>query len=288
MSKPVSYDLADLTAPDIAEYLSERRTVLIPLGSHEQHGQHLPIGTDVITAMSLVHRVAELTGVVHTPPVWMGYSPQHLYAPGSGRGTVTLRASTYLAVISDLTRSLIHTGFDRLVFVNGHGGNNVVIDPVLRQVRADTGAMLVFVHGIVDGGVNVGLFDGILENAAEDMPGGHGSELETSQDLAWNPALVRLDRATRERARAASHLPASFAHPDGRSGIAFEGRNHFRAPWDYADITDVGMVGDPTTASAEKGAAALDALAAHIARGVTELESVDVAVHDRAFRNHAL
>lgn len=285
----VSYDLAELTAPDVRRYLDARQTVLIPLGSHEQHGQHLPLGTDVITALSVVHRVSAELGVVHTPPVWMGYSPQHMYEPGAGKGTMTVRATTYMALIEDLARSLVHQGFERLIFVNGHGGNNVVIDPVLRQVRYDTGALVVFVHAIIDGGVNTGLFEDILTNAPGDMPGGHGSELETSQDLAWNPDLVRLERAQPNPAEAPPSIPASFLPTDGRSGIAFEGRNHFRMPWGYDDLAPaVGMVGDPTTATAEKGREALDRLAAHVARGVRELESVPVTIHHRAFDRRAL
>lgn len=284
----VSTNLADLTAPDVRRYLETRKTVLIPLGSHEQHGQHLPLGTDVITAMSVVQRVSERTGVLHVPPIWMGYSPQHMYEPDARRGTVTVRATTYLALINDVGRSLVHQGFERLIFVNGHGGNNVIIDPVLREIRYSTGALVVFVHAIIDGGVNVGIFDGILTNAPHEMPGGHSSELETSQVLAWNPELVRLERAAPTPAEPPAHLPASFAHTDGRSGIAFEKQGYIRSPLDYSDISETGGPGNATTATAEKGVAALDRLADHIARGVLELESVPVTIRSREFEGRAL
>ncbi len=280
----VSTNLADLTAPDVRRYLETRKTVLIPLGSHEQHGQHLPLGTDVITAMSVVQRVSERTGVLHVPPVWMGYSPSACTNPMRAAALVTVRASTYLALINDLGRSLVHQGFERLIFVNGHGGNNVIIDPVLREIRYSTGALVVFVHAIIDGGINVGIFDGILTNAPHEMPGGHSSELETSQVLAWNPDLVHLERAVPTAAQAPAHLPASFAHTDGRSGIAFEQQGYIRSPLDYSDISETGGPGNATTATAEKGAAALDRLADHIARGVLELESVPVTIRARSSR----
>ena len=284
----VSANLADLTAPDIRRYLESRKTVLIPLGSHEQHGPHLPLGTDVITAMSVTQRVSERTGVLHTPPIWFGYSPQHMYEPDARRGTITVRATTYLSMIMDVGRSLVHQGFERLIFVNGHGGNNVIIDPALRELRYSTGALVVFVHGIIDGGINVGIFEGILTNAAHEMPGGHSSELETSQVLAWNPDLVRMERVAATPAQPPAHLPASFAQSDGRSGIAFERQNFIRSPLDYSDISESGGPGNATTASAEKGSTALDRLADHVARGVIDLEAVPVSIHGREFVGRAL
>ena len=67
------------------------------MASLEQHGPHLPLYTDTITAVEMSRRVAEMIGVLHTPPVWMGYSPQHMHGPGLGRGTITVRSSTLLA-----------------------------------------------------------------------------------------------------------------------------------------------------------------------------------------------
>lgn len=284
----VSWNLGELTAPDVQRYLRERRTILIPLGATEQHGLHAPLCTDVITATAICQRVSEQIGVLHTPTVWTGYSPQHLFEPGGGRGTVTLRSSTLQALLVDLGRSLIHHGFERLVFVNGHGGNKLVIDPVLRKLRYDTGAQVTFVHAIIEGAVAVGMLEGVLDNAAADLPGGHGSELETAQDLAWNPKLVRMERAQRWVAEAPAHVPAEFLRRDGRPGIAFEGLPHFSMPIDYADMGAVGAPGDPTTATAEKGEEAFRRFAGHVARGVLALESVPVEVHTRAFTDCVL
>jgi len=282
----VSWNLGELTAFDVRRYLSARDTVLIPLGSTEQHGDHLPLSTDTITATAVVQRVSEAIGVVHTPTVWTGYSPQHLYEPGSGRGTITLRSSTYQHLLVDVGRSLIHTGFNRLVFVNGHGGNKLVIDPVLRALREATGALVVFVHLVPEGGF--GILDGLLENSVEQLPFGHASELETSQDLAWDPRLVRMERARPTVAKSAAHLPSSFARADGRPGIAFEDQTYFSSPLEYRDLSDVGSPGDPTTATAEKGEEAFRRFAEHTARGVRELEQVPVEVHTRAFADRVL
>lgn len=284
----VSWNLAELTAVDVRRYLTRRTTILVPLGSTEQHGSHLPLCTDTITATAIVQRVSAELEVLHTPTVWTGYSPQHLFEPGGGRGTVTLRSSTYQALLLDVGRSLVHHGFDRLVFVNGHGGNKLVIDPVLRKLRHDTGAQITFVHAILEGGVDVGILEGVLENAPERLPGGHGSELETSQDLAWDARLVRMERAAPWTAGWPAHLPPEFARGDGRPGIAFEGRAHFSSPLDYGEFGEIGAPGDATTATAEKGEEAFRRLAGHVARGVAALERMPVDVHTRAFDDHAL
>ena len=115
-NKFLSWDLGDLTYVDIREYLKEKDVILVPMASLEQHGPHLPLYTDTITAVEISKRVAEMIGVMHAPVVWMGYSPQHMHEPGSGRGTITIRSSVLLNLIHDIGRSLIHHGFNRLIF----------------------------------------------------------------------------------------------------------------------------------------------------------------------------
>src|SRR5690625_4148496 len=87
-AKFVSWNLAYLSYVDIREYLAVKDTVLVPMASVEQHGPHLPLYTDTITAVEICERISEAIGVLHTPPIWAGYSPQHMYAPGDGRGTI--------------------------------------------------------------------------------------------------------------------------------------------------------------------------------------------------------
>ena len=72
----------------------------------------------------------------------MGYSPQHMYYPGKGTGTITIRPNLLLELWYDVGRSLIHHGFNKLVFVNNHGSNAKIIEPLLRRLRYDTGAMV--------------------------------------------------------------------------------------------------------------------------------------------------
>ena len=122
-----SWCLGDVCAADVKEYLRHSDTILIPKASLEQHGAHLPLFCDSITADEVARRAGRKAGILYTPTLWMGYSPQHLKAPGEGTGTITLRVDTYLNLLYDIGRSLIHHGFRRLVFVNGHGSNVKVV-----------------------------------------------------------------------------------------------------------------------------------------------------------------
>ena len=122
--------------------------MLVPIGSCEQHGAHLPLGTDTITALEVARRAAEQADVPYTAPLWIGYSPQHMREPESSVGTVTLRASTFNELLYDILRSLIHHGWNKLILVNGHGSNTKVIDPLLRRIKYDTGALVALVQAL--------------------------------------------------------------------------------------------------------------------------------------------
>lgn len=280
-AKFLSWDLGDISFVDVEEYLKVKDVILVPMASFEQHGPHLPIYTDTITAIEISRRVAQMIAVLHTPPIWTGYSPQHMHEPGRGRGTITLRSTTLLNLIYDVGRSLIHHGFNRIVFVNGHGSNVKVIDPVLRKLRYETGALISFVKPYMEN--YVGILAGLMENPPEETPGWHSSELETSQDLAWNEKLVRWDRANFTRAHVPEFLPRTFAKKDGMPDVEFEDYKYFTFPMDHHEFIESGVIGNPLRATKEKGEEAFRRLSEHVARGVLELMEVPVEVKNRAF-----
>jgi len=282
----ISWNMADLTVVDVKAYLETKDTVLIPMASMEQHGPHLPLYTDTITAIEVSSRVAEHIGVLHTPPIWMGYSPQHMHEPGQGRGTITLRSSTLLNVMYDVARSLIHHGFNRLIFVNGHGSNIKVVDPILRKLRYETGALISFVKPYMEN--YVGLMEGLLENPPEETPGWHASELETSQDLAHNPDIVRMDRAEFTKAHIPGFLPKSFEKKDGMPDVEFDGYKYFTFPMDHHEFIESGVIGNPLRATAEKGEEAFRRYSEHVARGILELMEVPVEIRNREFVDRVL
>ncbi len=282
----LSWDLGDLSYVDIQAYLNEKDIILIPMASLEQHGPHLPLYTDTITAVEISRRVSEMIGVLHTPPIWMGYSPQHMHEPGKGRGTITVRSSTLLAVLHDVARSLIHHGFNRLIFINGHGSNVKVVDPILRQLRYETGALIGFVKPYMER--YTGILKGLMENPPEETPGWHASELETAQDLAWNEKLVRMERAEHTKAHIPEFLPRTFAKKDGMPDVEFEDYTYFNFPMDHHEFIESGTIGNPLRATKEKGEEAFRRLSEHVARGVLELMTVPVTVHNRAFVDRVL
>jgi creatinine amidohydrolase len=279
--KFLSWDLGNNSFTDVQEYLRVKDTILVPMASFEQHGPHLPIYTDTITCVEISKRVAEMIAVLHTPPIWTGYSPQHMFDPGMGRGTITIRSSTLLSLINDVARSLIHHGFNRIIFINGHGSNVKVIDPVLRKLRYETGALISFVKPYMEN--YVGILEGLMENPWEETPGWHSSELETSQDLAWNEKYVRMDRANFTKAHIPDFLPKSFEKKDGMPDVEFEGYKYFTFPMDHHEFIETGVIGNPLRATKEKGEEAFRRLSEHVARGILELQNVPVNVHTREF-----
>src|SRR5688572_28169688 len=100
--RPVSHNLIDLAPPDIRWFQERSDVILVPIGSLEQHGEHLPLGTDTITALEVSRRAAAKADVPFAPPFWAGYSPQHMRDAEAGVGTITLRAGTLNEVLYDI------------------------------------------------------------------------------------------------------------------------------------------------------------------------------------------
>jgi creatinine amidohydrolase len=274
-----SHCLGDLSYVDVQEYLKHSDTILIPKASLEQHGPHLPLYCDTITATEVAKRAGEEAGILYTPTLWLGYSPQHMRAPGWGAGTITLRADTYLNLIYDIGRSLIHHGFNRLIFVNGHGSNVKVIDPVLRRLRYETGALIAYYKPYAER--YIGMLKDILEGPVEETPGWHAGELETSQCLAHDPALVRLDRAVVDKAHSPKWLGDAWGKKDGMPDAEFQGYQYFNFPFDHEEFTDSGIMGNPHRGTAQKGEIAFQRFSKHLIDAVDELERVDVQVKNR-------
>lgn len=280
-----SYNLADLAPPDIKAYLESKDIVMIPIASMEQHGPHLPLATDTIQAEEIARRAGKLAKVLYTPCVWFGYSPQHMYGTGEGTGTITVRSQILLEVWYDIARSLIYHGFNKLVFVNNHGSNTKIIEPLLRRIGYETGAFVTMSK--LYGERYMGLIEGVMENPPEETPGWHSSELETSQVMAHNASLVKMDRAVSQRAHRPSWFPDSFVKLDGAPDVEFKGYQYFVFATDHSDFTPTGIIGNPFRATAEKGERTLDLYAQHLAEALAEFERLSVTVHTRDWPGRA-
>src|SRR3954447_18030352 len=274
-----TYNLGELAPVDIAAYLEHKDVVMIPIASLEQHGPHLPLLTDTIQAEEITRRAAQQAQVLYTPTVWMGYSPQHMYDPGKGTGTITIRPHLLLELWYDVGRSLIHHGFNKLVFVNNHGSNAKIVEPLLRRLRYDTRAMVAMAP--LYGERYLALIDDIMENPPEETPGWHSSELETSQVMAYDESLVRMDRAVNQKVKRPESVPDSFVKLDGAPDVEFQGYQYFGFPTDHAEFTESGIIGNPFRATAEKGDQSYQRYAEHLAAALDEFMTVPVDVHTR-------
>jgi creatinine amidohydrolase len=230
----------ELSVPEI-DALDRANTVLIlPVGSVEQHGRHLPLGTDTLLAHNLaVAAAAQLPGrVAVLPPPWYGFSGHHMRFAG----TVTLQPETMLALMEDVAGSVVGHGFRYLLILNGHGGNNGLIDVAAsklghRHYGAARIAALTYFQLARDA------IAALRESPAGGM--GHACEFETAMMQHIRPELVAMERA-------------ATTYPDpGSSYLTTDllGSSRARTYHDFGDLSEAGVLGDPSLASAEKGAA---------------------------------
>ena len=173
--------LQEMSWVDVRDYLKTSDMVLIPMGSTEQHGPHLPLGTDFYEAMGAARMISERTGILVAPVVMSGYSVYHSGFPGS----LSLKPETMTQVLYETAEILIQYGFRRILFFNYHGGNNIVQQTVIHRINHETEAVAVAVgHG-----------SSIMKETGG-VPGDmHGGVNETSLMLYFHPELVRMDRA---------------------------------------------------------------------------------------------
>lgn len=210
--RPHSRSLLDLAPPDVRAHLEHDDTILIPLGACEMHGDHMPLGTDIYNAMEVSRRAAEKADTLVAPPIWSGYSPHHLREPERGMGTITMRSQTLLAIIHDTARSLIHHGFNRLIFVNGHTSNTKVTDPVFRNLRYETGALVAMFKPY--GERYLGLIEDLMENPRGDA--GLACERAGDLDHARLPRSERAHGAGGRDASGVARLDARRLRQGGR------------------------------------------------------------------------
>ena len=221
---------------------SPPRVAVLPWGATEAHNRHLPYGTDVIEATKLAERAAELAhergaAVAVLPTIPFGNNEQQL----DQACTISITTPTAIAILNDVARSLVRQHIDRLVILNAHGGNQ--FQPLVRDVQSQHG-LLVVVANFYEMAPEV-------KRAVFDAPGDHADELETSLLLHLCPELVEL----------------SQAGPGERVPFAIKGLVQpgvwTPRPWSKSH-PDTGS-GDPSRATAEKGARYFEAVSGALA-----------------------
>ena len=185
--------LAEMTWPDVADAVAAgATTVILPLGATEQHGHHLPLGTDTFRAAALADRLAAVSPkTLVAPTLSIGCSDEH----HGFAGLLSLDHETLAAVVVDCARRMAGWGVRRLVLLSAHGGNAQALDLAVGRLRDCLPALTVVALGgrstVSDRILAVAAIDGVSAEAV----GLHAGEGETSEMLALHPNLVRTDRA---------------------------------------------------------------------------------------------
>ena len=222
-------NLFDLTWPEV-DKLSRDMPVIVPVAAVEQHGHHLPVATDSMLLGEVVRRVSETLQdqVLIAPLMWLGNSHHHIDFPG----TLSASPRVYLDLLNDLAENLLTHGFKRIVFLNGHGGNTTpgkqAVFEMRQRHRARQDLLLLFATYWDSACPNTHRPDLVQSQM------GHACEWETSMILRIAPHLVKDLSKVQE-------VPFGFAFEPAYRG------------WITKDRTVPGHIGDPRTASAEKG-----------------------------------
>jgi len=251
---------AGKTYTEITELGEEEGSiVIVPVGSIEQHGFHLPVATDTILADAAAHGgasdVAQNIPIVVTPPIWSGLSSHHM----PFGGTLTLEFKNMLHLVTDIGEAALDNGFDAILLLNGHGGNMALISAAINAIGSD--------HQDIEilGLSYFYLLAPYIEELRDSNSGGimHGGEMETSLMLHLRPDLVDEEALETNYADRKYDLLLEDIYGSGPLGMYST----------FADHSETGIIGDPETASAEKGAAMYEAIS-------DELADLLSAVHD--------
>jgi creatinine amidohydrolase len=243
----------ELSSPDVDRLDRDKTILILPLGSVEQHGRHMPLGTDTILAYAVAQAAAaKLAGrVAVLPSPWYGFSAHHMRFAGS----ISLRPETLMAIAEDVVASLVQHRFKRIVLVNGHGGNGGVVD-VLASVLGKKHYGKARIAGLTYFQLARAAIAKLRQSETGGM--GHACEFETAMLMHLRPDLVAIKEA-------------QVTYPDPGSAFLSTdllGGSAVRTYLDFADLSPSGTLGDPALATPEKGArffaAVTDELAAFL------------------------
>lgn len=226
--------LAEMHWPEVKKLDRARIVVVIPVGSMEQHGPHLPFQVDAYIATRLSEDLEKrIPEILLLPPLWAGVSAHHMDFPGS----VTLRPRVFIAILRDICTSLHHHGFRRIMLLNGHGGNRSSLEVLGQELYSDLGLsidMLAYWDLVPE------LVKSMKRSKSKGM--GHSGELETSLMLYLAPHLVCREEI-----------------PKGTLGIETDERKEakyeegIKRYVNMKEHSEAGVIGTPSAASREDG-----------------------------------
>ncbi len=231
-----------LSWPEHRKCAKEGRVVLIPIGTLEDHGPHLPIDVDVVIPSTILRKVAERLPdkTLLFPEVVHGYSPHHMDFPG----TTTLQYDQFIEYLKSITDALAHHGYKKIYMLNGHGSNQALCTIAQQETNRKHPDVVCMNAFYLNSDASLGLIAKIRKSR---YPGGmgHACELETSLMLAIDPEQVHMENLSY----------AEMRYPKDEDAGLFmdwaDGPQHYM-PW-WSEISKSGVQGDPTVASPETG-----------------------------------
>lgn len=231
--------LSEITRKEARDKISPKTVIVIPTGATEQHGDHLPLGFDYLAVNQIAIRAAETVSekipVIVTPVASVGCSDHHK----AYQGTLSLNHYTFINYLFDVSISLIAHQFEKILFLNGHGGNTAALEIVLNRIKNETGIKLAVLANYWN------LCKEEIERYRETDAGGmgHAGEFETSLALYLFPHLVQVDEMQK-------------SYPNRRllrETLDLVRPGEIFIPWRAEQISDHGFIGDPFMASTKKG-----------------------------------
>ena len=260
---PLRFLWGELTWPDAQERFQQVDIALLPVGSIEQHGPHLPLDTDAFDAYYLALRVAEACSEPK-PLVLPNISYGVAYHHDEFKGTVSISNDALAKLVYDIGMSVSQNGIKKLVIINAHGGNSPALNHAAQMINRDA-----HIFVCVDSGETSDVDIYALVETPNDV---HAGEIETSTSLAVRPHLVKMDQARREVPEFSSRY-LDFTSKRGVSWYAYTRK-----------ISRSGVMGDPTKANAEKGKKIWEIMITHLVALVEDLKSMTLEeIHQRKF-----
>lgn len=237
VSSEESRSLARATWIEIEKSIRTGRITkaILPVGSLEQHGPHLPLSTDTMIADYVAEKVSKkCPDTIKLPTIQLGCSAEHV----GFAGTLSIEPETMSRIILDISSSLVKSKLSKFFIVNGHGGNRAVLDSTIGRVKEAFPEMHAYCFTIID--IAKQKFDEIRKSNRRFV--GHADEIETSMMLAIKPDLVDMSKALSEEPM----LPKALSfEPEDLARVSFA--------WNARDLSKSGVMGNPLLASAQDG-----------------------------------
>jgi creatinine amidohydrolase len=256
----ILYD--ELSWPEINEAVQARKAVLLPIGSTEQHGPHLPLDVDNFLARSVCLAAARRAPreVLVMPTIPYGYNEHAIDFPG----TVHVAYDHFIAYCLDVCKSVAYAGFERIIIIDGHGSNEHLCEFIARRATLETDALVASTLWI---NLAVEAFEAVRESASGGA--GHACELETSAYLYLEPSRVQLDKAHDHFGGATGSPGSRFVWVD-----LTKGWGPMKVVRWASSATPTGVSGAPTLATKEKGQATIEGAADNLLAFIREFKTM--------------